>query len=107
MRGDLYLLAAPKDAQGHEQDGQRYAVVVQSDLLPPTWSTVLIAPTSTRATPGRFRPRITMGETATTIMVDQVGAVDARRLGDHAGRLSPDEMVDVDAALRIVLGLLS
>lgn len=106
MRGDLYRLSAPKDAQGHEQDGARYAVVVQSDLLPPTWSTVLIAPTSTRATPGRFRPRIAMGKTATTIMVDQVIAADPARLGDHAGRLSPDEMADVDDALHIVMGLL-
>jgi hypothetical protein len=34
MRGDLYRLKAPRGTRGHEQAGQRYAVVVQSDDLP-------------------------------------------------------------------------
>lgn len=45
MRGDLYRLKAPRDSRGHEQAGQRYAAVLQSDDLP--LSTWVIAPTST------------------------------------------------------------
>jgi mRNA-degrading endonuclease toxin of MazEF toxin-antitoxin module len=39
---------------GHEQRENRYAVVVQPDLLP--LSTWLVAPTSTSARPASFRP---------------------------------------------------
>ena len=56
MRGDVYELKASRDARGHEQRGNRYAVVVQSDLLP--LSTLLVAPTSTSARPTSFRPEI-------------------------------------------------
>jgi mRNA interferase MazF len=53
VRGDLYRLRTPRDAVGHEQRGERFAVVVQSDLLR-VFSTVLIAPTSTSAREADF-----------------------------------------------------
>ena len=30
VRGDVYRLKEPRSAQGHEQQGERYAVVVQA-----------------------------------------------------------------------------
>ena len=103
MRGDIYRLRT-SEAQGHEQHGPRYGVVVQSDRLP--LSTLLIAPTSTRATPSDFRPRITMSGTTTYVLVEQTRAVNpATRLGDFAGRLDAAEMADVDRALKLTLGL--
>lgn len=104
VRGDLYRLRAPKNVTGHEQRGQRYAVVVQSDSLP--LSTVLVAPTSTSAKPASFRPEIDIDGTKTRVLIDQVTAVDPTRMGDMAGRLDGREMRDVDAALTWVLGLL-
>ncbi len=53
MRGDLYRLKAARDAIGHEQAGQRYAVVLQSDDLP--LSTWVVAPTSTGRRAASFR----------------------------------------------------
>ncbi|TDE09129.1 hypothetical protein E1269_15565 [Jiangella asiatica] len=44
-----------RGSRGHER-GKRYAVVVQSDLLP--LSTWLVAPTSTSARPTSFRPEV-------------------------------------------------
>jgi Arc/MetJ-type ribon-helix-helix transcriptional regulator len=45
VRGDSYPLRAPKDARGHERDGDRYAVVVQADHTPlPTWLVALPPP---------------------------------------------------------------
>jgi mRNA-degrading endonuclease toxin of MazEF toxin-antitoxin module len=38
-------------------------------------------------------------------MCELVGAVDARGLGEHVGRLTPDEMRNVDDALQLVLAL--
>jgi mRNA-degrading endonuclease toxin of MazEF toxin-antitoxin module len=38
-------------------------------------------------------------------LVEQLGAVDVTRLGDLAGRLTPEEQWGVDAAILTVLGL--
>jgi mRNA interferase MazF len=78
--------------------------VVQSDHLP--LSTWLVAPTSTGRRGASFRPEIEFNGQRTRVMVEQTGAVDPQvRLGDFAGRLSPDEMRAVDDALLDVLGL--
>jgi mRNA-degrading endonuclease toxin of MazEF toxin-antitoxin module len=45
-----------------------------------------------------------MGET-TRVLVEQLGAVDAGRLGDMVGRVSPEQQWGIDAALVTVLGL--
>jgi mRNA interferase MazF len=100
----VYRLRAPRKARGHEQKGVRYAVELQGPI---NLSTVIVAPTSTRAARAVFRPEITLDGTKTTVLVDQMAAVDATlRLGDMAGRLSAREMTEVDLALRLLLGLL-
>ena len=104
MRGDVYRLRAPKQARGHEQRGVRYAVELQGPI---PLSTVIVAPTSTRAAPAVFRPEIDMDGTTTTVLVDQMAAVDGTlRLGDMVGRLSAQEMAEVDLAVRLLLELL-
>lgn len=104
MRGDIYRLRSGRSAKGHEQRGPRYAVVLQSDHL--HLSTVLVAPTSTSATPTDFRPRIELNGTTAYVLVEQAAAVNAEtRLGDLAGRLTATEAADVDRALTLVLGL--
>jgi mRNA interferase MazF len=104
MRGDIWRLRAPRDAQGHEQRGSRYAVVVQSDDL--LLSTLLVAPTSTSAGAASFRPQIVVEGTATRVLLEQVAVVDPEvKLGQFAGRLSADELSQVDAALVTVFGL--
>lgn len=103
MRGDVYRLRAPRDRRGSEQAGARFAVVVQSDLLP--LSTLLVAPTSTSARAASFRPEVVIADRSTRVLVEQTAAVDASRLGDYAGRLTLAEMQQVDAALRVVLGV--
>lgn len=104
MRGDVHLLRSPRDARGHEQRGLRYAVVLQSDHLAEL-STWLVAPTSTSALPLSFRPRIEIEGQQTLLLIDQLAAADLNRLGRSAGRLTPDELAEADAALRIVLSL--
>ncbi|MGB4777985.1 type II toxin-antitoxin system PemK/MazF family toxin [Microbacterium sp.] len=104
MRGDVYHLKSPLDAQGHEQTGSRYAVVVQSDDLP--LSTWIVAPTSTGRRPASFRPEIDIDGTTTRVLVEQLTAVDPRRrLGGFAGRLSRAELEAIDRALLAVLAL--
>jgi mRNA interferase MazF len=104
MRGDVYRLKASGHAKGHEQRGQRYAVIVQSDDLP--LSTVLAAPTSRSAAPARFRPQVEIQGQTTRVLAEQTAAVDVEaRLGSLVGRLSATELQAVDQALLTVLGL--
>jgi mRNA interferase MazF len=103
LRGDVHRFRLPKGI-GHEQRGDRYGVVVQADELLPR-SVVIVAPTSRSARPASFRPEIEIGGDATRVLVEQIGAVDAQRLGDLVGHLTPAEMWSVDDALLSVLGL--
>lgn len=103
LRGDVYRFKLPKGV-GHEQHGDRFGVVVQADAFLPR-STVIVAPTSTSARAASFRPEIDLGGAPTRVLVEQVGAVDASRLGDLAGHLSPEELWGVDEALSTVLDL--
>jgi mRNA interferase MazF len=101
VRGDVFQLKAPRDARGHEQRGNRFAVVVQSDLLP--LSTWLVAPTSTSARSTSFRPEVEIGGKSTLVLVEQIAAIDPERLGQLVGHLSQREMSNIDEAIRIVL----
>jgi mRNA interferase MazF len=82
----------------------RYAVAIQSDAV--LLSTLIVALTSTSAQPAIFRPEIEMGGTRALVLVDQMRAVDANRLGDFAGRLDAGETGEVDQAIRLILGTL-
>ncbi|MFY9926653.1 MAG: type II toxin-antitoxin system PemK/MazF family toxin [Streptosporangiaceae bacterium] len=104
MRGDLFRLRPVTDSAGHAQRGPRYAVAIQSDGI--LLSTLIVAPTSTSAQPAIFRPEIEMNGTRTRVLVDQLRAVDASRLGDFAGRLDAAETGEVDQAVRLILGVL-
>jgi mRNA interferase MazF len=100
----VFRLPAPGRARGHEQQGARYAVVVQADDLLGL-STALVSPTSSSARPATFRPTIELLGAETRVLVEQTTVVDPQRLGDSAGRLTAGEMQALDDALRLVLGL--
>jgi mRNA interferase MazF len=78
-------------------------VLQAGDLL--ALSTVIVAPTSTSAQPASFRPELTVGNTRTRVLIDQLTAVDSSRLGASAGSLTWEELVEVDRAVQLVLGL--
>jgi mRNA interferase MazF len=66
---------------------------------------VLVAPTSRSARPASFRPEIDVLGEATRVLVEQVGAIDAGRLGDLVARVSPEQQWGIDEALLTVLSL--
>ena len=102
-RGEVYRFRTPNRV-GHEQQGVRYGIVVQADELLPR-SVVIVAPTSRSARSASFRPEIVVAGETTRVLVEQIGAVDAQRLGDRTGSLSVEEMWAIDDALATVLGL--
>jgi mRNA interferase MazF len=103
QRGDVYRFKVPKGL-GHEQQGERYGVVVQADALLPR-TVVLVAPTSRSARPASIRPVVDIAGDTSRVLVEQLGAVDVKRLGRRIGRLSTEELWAVDDAIVAVLGL--
>lgn len=63
-------------------------MIVQANEFLPR-SVVLVAPTSRSARPTSFRPEIDLLGETTRVLVEQIGAVDAGRLGELVGRGSP------------------
>jgi len=103
LRGDVYAFS-PAEGVGHEQQGDRYCVVVQADELLPR-SVVLVAPTSRSARPASFRPEIDVAGEPTRVLVEQVGAVHVQRLGELVGHVRGEELWGIDDALLTVLAL--
>lgn len=104
IRGEVFRLPAPRAARGREQRGARYAVVVQADEFLHL-STTIVAPTSRSALPATFRPVINVDGEDTRVLVEQTTVVDPQRLGQSAGRLEASELLAVDEALSLILGL--
>lgn len=103
QRGEVFRFKVPKGV-GHEQQGERFGVIVQADSMLPR-SVILVAPTSRSARPASFRPEVSIAGDTTRVLVEQLGAVDAQRLGRRVGQLAADDMWAVDEALVTVLGL--
>lgn len=101
-RGAVYRLKSPRGSD--KRTVAREVVLLQTGELrnPPT---VIIAPTSRRVAPGRFRPEIELDGTATRVLLDRLRAVDRERLLERVGRLSAREQRAVDEAMAAVLGL--
>jgi mRNA interferase MazF len=64
-----------------------------------------VAPTSTSARAASFRPQVEIDGRTTRVLAEQTTAIDPGRLGHSVGYLSLEELRQLDAALRIVLGL--
>jgi mRNA interferase MazF len=103
-RGDVVSFRGSQHAKGHEQQGRRYAAVVQSDAFSEL-GTVLIVPTSTSAQPAIFRPEVTVQGRRTRLLADQLIAVDRSRIGRSVGRLSGPELEDLELSISRLLGL--
>ena len=102
-RGDVVSARLSK-GRGHEQAGARPVIVLQTDAMA-NWSTVVVAPLSSSAQRADFRPPITVKGRATRVMIDQLRTLDVTRLGKRIGTVDASELLDIEVALKRVLGL--
>jgi mRNA interferase MazF len=104
-RGDIVAVVTQGDYAK-----PRPAVIVQADLFSDIPSlTVLLLTSELRDAPAiriTIQPLPTNGlMTTSQIMVDKITTVATKRIGKPIGRLSDDEMVSIDRALAVFLGL--
>ncbi|MBE3588159.1 MAG: type II toxin-antitoxin system PemK/MazF family toxin [Thermoanaerobacteraceae bacterium] len=95
--GDTLLIALPShDPRGHEQEGVRPVIVVGVPQGPMRFPVVIVVPLTTRSGPWANRnPALYLTlppgaggiPRASTVLIDQVRAVDARRVRAYLGTL--------------------
>lgn len=110
-RGDIHLVDFP-DVGGHVIRGQHPGVVVQTDRMRRS-STVVVVPLTSAARAAEFQPEFLVQVSGREsglprdgwAKCDQPMTLPTFLLGPRAGRLNPEAIARLDAALRFVLGL--
>ena len=113
-RADIHLVDFPEIA-GNVISGPHPAVIVSSDRLNRSSSTVLVCPMTSRIKhdPAAYLPPYLVAATARTsglgrdgyVKVDQVFVRPIAALGPRIGRLNPETVEQLDGALRFVLAI--
>ena len=94
---------------GTEPGKIRPVVVIQSNLLNQEHPSVIVCPITTKLNPRAklLRIHLKKGEaglkTDSDIMVDQIRAIDNRRLGDHLGEISDTNKHLLLASLKLLI----
>ncbi|MDA2925735.1 type II toxin-antitoxin system PemK/MazF family toxin [Acidobacteria bacterium AH-259-G07] len=103
-------LADPGRRIGTEPGKVRPVVVVQTDLLNPTHPSTVVCPLTTKiqAKADILRVHLRKGEAGlqerSDIMVDQLRAIDSRRLMRKLGKISRSSRERLAERIRIILG---
>ena len=105
-RGDIWTVAGGGDYTGKA----RPAVIVQDDSFDATSSITVCVFTSDRTEAPLFRISIAPSErnglaTGSALMVDKLTTVRRSRLGYRVGHLDPEDLVRLDRAIMVFLGL--
>ena len=104
-RGDIYWVALDPTV-GTEIRKTRPAVLVSNDSCNAHGSRVVVVPITSNTTslfPGEAE--IVVSGRRGRVLGDQMRSIDMARLQKRIGRLTKDEVLAVDAALRITLDL--
>ncbi len=105
-RGEIWTVAGGKDYAGK----QRPAVILQEDRFDMTDSVTICAFTTDPTDAPLFRLLIDPSETnglraSCRLMVDKITTVPKSKIGAHVGRLSAEDMVRLNRAVLVFLGI--
>jgi mRNA interferase MazF len=111
QRGDI-VQAALDPAQGSEQAGLRPVIIVSRDAINKSSPVIIAIPlTGLENCPRIYPSQVVIkagsgGLTKDSVALgEQVRAIAKKRLGRHLGRLSPEAMTKISAALKIAMDL--
>ena len=109
-RGDIYY-ADLSPVVGSEQGGTRPVLIVQNDTGNRHSPTVIAAAITSQLGKARLPTHITVpGREAglakdSVVLLEQIRTLDKRRLREHMGRLSDEQMSKVNEAIAVSFGL--
>ena len=109
-RGEIYY-ADLNPIKGHEQGGRRPVLIIQNDLGNQFSPTTIVAPLTTafsaRTYPTEVRVEAGNGglPQASSVLLNQIKAVDKDRLEERIGQFNQAIMRQIDEAIKISLGL--
>jgi len=114
VRGDIVIvnLPQPTGSSGHEQTGDRPALIVHEDATRPTLPVVMIIPFTSNMNAQRFPNTILVQPSPqnglsipSVLLVFQLRAIDNQRILKTIGHLEPQTMELVNDQLRRLLSL--
>lgn len=102
-KGDVYF-ASLNPIIGSEQDGERPVVVVQNNLANKHSPTIIVVPITTVLKRMELPTHIPISKNRflkkdSMILVEQIRAIDKKRLKAYLGHLKPEQMKLVDSAI--------
>ncbi len=102
-KGDVYF-ASLNPIVGSEQDGERPVVVVQNNLANKHSPTIIVVPITTVLKKMELPTHIPISKNRflkkdSMILVEQIRAIDKKRLKAYLGHLKPEQMKLVDSAI--------
>ncbi len=110
-RGDIYFVELDPII-GSKQGGRRPTLIIQNDVGN-EFSPIIIVAALTSQPSSRLRltdvmkhPGISGLQVASRVLLNQIRTIDKLRLGRYVGSLTSDEMVKIDEAIKISLGLI-
>ena len=105
---DIWL-ADLNPSRGTEPGKTRPVVIIQTDLLNDQHLSTIICPITTNIQPEiellRVHLRKSQLEKASDILVDQIRAIDNKRLLQKIGQLSPHQIITLKRNIQIILDL--
>ena len=109
-RGDIFY-ADLSPVVGSEQGGTRPVLIVQNDTGNRHSPTVIAAANTSQTGKARLPTHINIAggivglSRDSVILLEQIRTIDKRRLREHMGRLSQEQMQQVDSAIAVSFGL--
>jgi mRNA interferase MazF len=109
-KGDLYF-ADLSPVVGSEQGGVRPVLVVQNDVGNKYSPTIIVAAVTSQTGKAKLPTHVELAATQgglsknSVVLLEQLRTIDKRRLKEHIGTLSVNQLPDVDAALGVSLGI--
>ena len=108
-RGDIYI-ANLNPFKGSEQGGKRPVIVLQNDKGNLYGPTLIVAPITSKLyktqLPTHYMLKDVKGlPEESLVLLEQIKTIDKRRVISYVGKVSKEQMEDIDRQIRVSLGI--